>query len=103
MSGVDASFVELLEVINRVTGARVSLRILPPILFRHAARVDTAVAAWRGREPEGVAIATARVASDLAERLLGYRPSALATMVEDSWTWLRQAGLVPSAARRGPA
>jgi dihydroflavonol-4-reductase len=106
ISGVDTSFVELFGVINRVTGARVRLRPLPPVLFRLAARADTALAALTGREPEatpeGVAIATARarVASDLAERELGYRPSALATMVEDSWTWLRQAGLVPSAARR---
>ncbi|HEX6111689.1 MAG TPA: NAD-dependent epimerase/dehydratase family protein [Geminicoccaceae bacterium] len=106
MSGADASFVELFEVINRVTGAQVPLRPLPPLLFRLAARADTAVAPLLGREPEatleGVAIATARarVASDLAERELGYRPSALATMVEDSWTWLRQAGLVPSAAGR---
>jgi nucleoside-diphosphate-sugar epimerase len=102
MSGVDASFLELFEVINQVTGARVPLRTLPPILFRLAARIDTAVAALSGRgpeaTPEGVAIAMARarVASDLAERELGYRPSALATMVEDSWTWLRQAGLVPT-------
>jgi nucleoside-diphosphate-sugar epimerase len=106
MSGVDASFLELFEVINQVTGARVPLRTLPPILFRLAARIDTAVAALSGRGPEatleGVAIATARarVASDRAERELGYRPSALATMVEDSWTWLRQAGLVPSASGR---
>ena len=85
------------------------LRPLPPTLFRIAARGDTALAALTGREPEvtpeGVAIATARarVASDLAERELGYRPSALTTMVEDSWTWLRQAGLVPSAAKRAGA
>jgi dihydroflavonol-4-reductase len=103
MSGVDASFLELFEVINQVTGARVPLRILPPILFRLAARMDSAVAALAGREPEatpeGVAIATARarIASDLAERELGYRPSTLRAMVEDSWTWLRHAGLVPSA------
>ena len=103
MSGADASFVDLFRVINQVTGARVPLRPLPPFLFRLAARVDAARAAITGREPEatpeGVAIATARarVASDLAERELGYRPSALHTMVEDSWTWLRQAGLVPAA------
>ena len=102
MSGVDTSFVELFGVINRVTGARVPLRTLPPVLFRLAARVDAGVAALSGRAPEatpeGVAIATAHasVVSDLAERELGYRPSTLATMVEDSWTWLRQAGLVPS-------
>jgi dihydroflavonol-4-reductase len=103
MSGADASFVELFRVINEVTGARVPLRPLPPVLFRLAARVDTTLGAITGREPEatpeGVAIATAqaRVASDLAERELGYRPGALPTMVEDSWTWLQQAGLVPSA------
>ena len=83
MSGVDASFVELFGVINRVTGARVPLRTLPPVLFRLAARVDAGVAALSGRAPEatpeGVAIATAHasVVSDLAERELGYRPSTL--------------------------
>ena len=105
MSGVDASFLELFEVINRVTGARAPLRPLPPTLLRLSARIDAALAAVSGREPkatpEGVAIATARarVASNLAERELGYRPNALATMVEDSWTWLRHAGLVSSALR----
>ena len=100
MSGADASFVELFRTINEVTGARVPLRPLPAVLFRLAARVDTGVAAVTGREPEitpeGVAVATARarVASDLAARELGYRPSTLRAMVEDSWTWLRQAGLV---------
>ena len=105
MSGADASFLELFRVINQVTGAKVPLRPLAPVLFRLAARVDTALAALTDREPEatpeGVAIATARarVASELAERELGYRPRALDTMVEDSWTWLRQTGLVPSAER----
>jgi hypothetical protein len=42
-------------------------------------------------------MATAGVASDLPERELGCRPNSLATM--DSWTWLRHAGLVPSAVR----
>jgi len=103
MSGVDASFVELFRAINEVTGSRVPLRTLPPFLFRLAARLDVALAPWLGREPEatpeGVAIATARarVVSDLAERELGYRPSALTTMIEDSWTWLRKAGLVAAA------
>jgi dihydroflavonol-4-reductase len=103
MSGVDASFVELFRVINQVTGAKVPLRRLPPVLFRLAARVTAARAAVTRREPEatpeGVAIATARarVASDLAERELDYRPSSLRAMVEDSWTWLQHAGLVPSA------
>jgi nucleoside-diphosphate-sugar epimerase len=102
-SGADASFVELFRVINEATGAKVPLRPLPRLLFRLAAHVATARAAVTGREPEatpeGVAIATARarVGSDLAERELGYQPSALHTMVEDSWTWLRQANLVPSA------
>jgi dihydroflavonol-4-reductase len=109
MSGSDASFVELFRVINQVTGAKVPLRPLPTVLFRLAARVDTAFGAITGREPEatpeGVAIATAqaRVVSDLAERELGYRWGALHTMVEDSWTWLRQAGLVPSAEGRARA
>jgi nucleoside-diphosphate-sugar epimerase len=109
MSGEDASFAQLFRTINEVTGANVPLRTLPPALLKLAARIDTALAALSGREPEatpeGVAIvvARARVASDLAERELDYRPSALTTMVEDSWTWLRQAGVLPSAAGRPSA
>jgi hypothetical protein len=86
-------------VINSVTGVEVPLRPLPPLLLRVAARIDTALAALGGREPEatpeGVAIACARahVVSDLAARELGYRPADLVTMVEDSWRWLRLAGL----------
>jgi hypothetical protein len=80
--------------------------LLPKLLIQLAARMDSALPAVTGHEreatPEGVAIATARasVVSDLAERDLGYRPSTLRAMVEDSWIWLRHAGLVPSAARR---
>jgi nucleoside-diphosphate-sugar epimerase len=100
LGGIDASFVELFRVINQVTGAKVPLRPVPPLLLQAAARIDTARAALTGRAPEatseGVAIACARarVVSDLAARELGYRPSDLITMVEDSWRWLRQAGLV---------
>jgi dihydroflavonol-4-reductase len=102
LGGIDASFVELFNVINRVTGAKVPLRPLPPLLFRVAARIDTALAAVTGREPaatpEGVAIACARarVVSDLAERELGYQPSGLVAMIEDSWRWLCDQALVPS-------
>jgi nucleoside-diphosphate-sugar epimerase len=103
LGGVDASFVELFRTINSVTGAKVPLRAVPPLLLRAAARIDTALATLTGREPEatpeGVAIACARarVVSDLAERELGYRPSDLVTMIEDSWRWLRQAGFVSAA------
>ena len=100
LGGIDASFVELFEVINQVTGAKVPLRPLPPLLLRLGAHVETALATVTGREPEatpeGVAIACARarVASDLAERELSYRRSGLVAMIEDSWRWLRQAHLV---------
>jgi dihydroflavonol-4-reductase len=100
LGGVDASFVELFRVINQVTGAKVPLRPLPPLLLQAAARIDTALAVLTGREPEatreGVAIvcARARVVSNLAERELGYGPSTLPAMVQDSWQWLRGAGLV---------
>jgi dihydroflavonol-4-reductase len=102
LGGIDASFVELFEVINRVTGAKVPLRRLPPLLLRLGAHAEAALAAATGREPEaapeGVAIACARarVVSDLAERELGYQPSGLVAMIEDSWRWLCDQGIVPS-------
>jgi nucleoside-diphosphate-sugar epimerase len=109
LGGTDASFVELFDVINRVTGAKVPLRPLPALVFRLGARIETALAAVLGREPEatpeGVAIACARarVVSDRTERELGHRSPDVATMIEDSWRWLRAAGLVAASARAMPA
>jgi len=100
LSGADASFVEVFRVINQVTGSRVPLRPLPAWLFRLSAQAAVALAALTGREPgatpEGVAIAIARarVISRKAERELGYRPAALATMIEDSYRWLKSQGIV---------
>lgn len=100
LSGADASFVEVFRVINRVTGSRVPLRPLPPVVFRVAARLAVTIAALTGREPEttpegvAIAIARARVASDKAERELGHRRSDLPTMIEDACAWLRAAGLL---------
>jgi dihydroflavonol-4-reductase len=100
LSGEDASFVELFRVINAVTGSRVPLRPLPAWLFRLSARVSVVLARLTGgtpeATPEGVAIACARarVVSRRAEQELGYRPASLQTMVEDSYRWLRAAGLL---------
>jgi hypothetical protein len=93
-------------VINRVTGARVPLRPLPPLLLRLGARIETALAGLTGRAPEAtlegvaVACARARVVSDRAARELGHRSADLISMVEDSWRWLREAGLFKT--RRPP-
>ena len=100
LTGTDASFVELFRVINQVTGSSVPLRPLPARLFRWSARASAAMAALTGREPEmtpeGVAmvLARARVTSRKAERELGYRPAALGTMIEDSYRWLKNEGLI---------
>ena len=100
MSGVDATFVELFAVINEVTGSRVPLRPLPPVLFRAPAWLSAACAAITGKQPaitpEGaeIAIARARVTSRRAEQELGYRPAPLRTMIEDSWRWLLAEGVL---------
>jgi len=103
MSGADATFVELFAVINEVTGARVPLRPLPPVLFRAPARLAAAWAAITGNEPavtpEGVevAIARARVTSRRAEQELGYRPAPLRAMIHDSWRWLLAEGVLKTS------
>jgi nucleoside-diphosphate-sugar epimerase len=99
LSGEDASFVELFRVINQVTGSSVPLRPLPAWLLRASARAAVALARITGREPEAtpegvaIALAWARVVSRRAEQELGYRPATLATMVDDSYRWLRSEGL----------
>jgi nucleoside-diphosphate-sugar epimerase len=100
LSGADASFVEVFATINRVTGSHVPLRPLPGWLLRAPARLSAAFASLTGHEPEmtpegvAIALARARVTSRKAEHELGYRPSDLATMVEDSYRWLKDGGII---------
>lgn len=100
LGGADASLVDVFRAIGEVTGRKVADRALPAWLLRFAARASAGVAAITGAEPkmtpEGVemVIARARVVSKRAENELGYPTVPLGTMIEDSFDWLREQGLI---------
>lgn len=100
LSGTDASLAEVFRTIGEVMGRKVTDRTLPAWLLRFAARASAGVAAISGKEPqmtpEGVemVIARARVVSKRAENDLGYQVVPLATMIGDSFNWLREQGLI---------
>ena len=74
--------------------------VFGPVGTEGPAGISATVGRLTGREPEmtpeGVAIvlARARVTSRKAERELGYQPAALATMIDHSYRWLTEQGLL---------
>ena len=74
---------------------------MPAPGLRLAARINVFLAGLFSYEPEltpeGAAIisARARMVSDRAKRELGYESPPLRPLVEESYGWLKQQGLVP--------
>jgi nucleoside-diphosphate-sugar epimerase len=101
LGGADASFLELVAEVCRLTGRRAPRRTTPAPLLRLAGWLGALQGMITGREPmvtpEGVEMALlhARIVSTKAERELGYRPSPLSVMVEDCVRWLKTEGLIP--------
>ncbi len=101
LGGEHATLLEVFRVIGEVAGCRVPTRSVPAFAFKAVARVNVALAAVLGYEPEitpeGVEMVSldARVDSTRAEAELGYETVPLRTLIEDSHAWLRAQGLVP--------
>ena len=100
LPGPSASYVEVIQAIGRMTGRTVPTRVMPACLFRAVAHVRNAVGNLRGVEPDltpqaaRIVLATGRVASDKAQRELGYRSPDLETMLRDCYDWMRRAGVL---------
>lgn len=100
LGGADASFLEVLTLVGRLTGKRVPRRAMPAFVVRLYARLLTAWAALSGREPDitpDIAAVTThypRIVCRRAVAELGYRPASLETMLEDAYRWMRAEGLV---------
>lgn len=100
LAGPEAEYVEVIGLIGRMTGRRVPKRAIPAWLFRTVARVHNALGTLRGREPDltpqaaHLVLADIRVASDRAERELGYRSPDLEFMVRDCYDWMKSAGIL---------
>lgn len=100
LPGVEASFLEVVAIISELLGKPAPSRTLPPPILKLVAHAKTWSASLTGREPtltpEAVALLmnNPRIASDKAERELGYKPGALREMLEESFNWLRDEGLL---------
>lgn len=100
LGGADATFLEMVRIIGELAGRKVPQRALPAPLVKALARIYAVRGALAGREPdltpESAALVTARVrvASRKAETELGYQAVPLRRMLEDSYRWLGQEGLL---------
>lgn len=100
LGGTNASFRDVLETIGTLLDKPVPKRTVPPTVLRLYGGVMEAIAAVTGREPDitrdGARMVSRhpRVASDKAERELGYQPVPLRTMLEDCHQWLVKEGLI---------
>ncbi len=100
LGGTDASFLELARIVGAVTGKPVPAKATPRWLLRAAAVFEMMRTAVSGKTPTLTPETVAMVAyarqcdSSKAMRELGYRAVPLREMVEESYAWLRQEGLI---------
>ncbi|MCA9524738.1 MAG: hypothetical protein KC549_00390, partial [Myxococcales bacterium] len=100
LGGADATFAEVVRLIGLVTDREVPGRPTAPWRLRLRARLAVLRASLSRHEPSltpdrlGVLQKSVRIASDRAERDLGYEPASLRAMLEDTWAWLRAEGLL---------
>jgi len=95
LGGPEASFVEIVALLGRLTGRKVPRRAVPAWLFRSVARAKEWGGALTGREPDltrqsaHLVLAHGRIVSDKAARVLGYRSPSLEDMFADALDWLK--------------
>jgi nucleoside-diphosphate-sugar epimerase len=86
--------------IAKLMGLELRAPVAPRFVFKSAARVIASIAKWTGRLPEmtpemaEILCGTSPVASEKAQRELGYRPRPLADCLKDSFQWLKSEGLL---------
>lgn len=100
LGGVDAPFLELIQVAGEIAGRKVPKKATPAWLMRLVGRLGQGASYLTGKPPtltpETVGLVTRRLVCDCAkaERELGYKSVPLRTMVQESYDWLEAAGLL---------
>jgi nucleoside-diphosphate-sugar epimerase len=98
--GVDASFLEVITIIGRLTGKKVPKKPLPDFAIRLIARLKDIVSRLTGKEPDVTPAAAEHVIghyfvdSSKAERELGFRATPLETLLADTHAWMKAEGLL---------
>lgn len=98
--GVNASFLEVVTIIGKLTGKKVPAKPTPDILIRMIAWMKEQVARLTGKEPDITPSAARHVLnsyfvdSSKAKRELGFRETPLENLLADTHAWMREAGLL---------
>ena len=100
LAGVDSNYVEFVKIIGELLDRKVPKRAAPGLLLKFLGRINGAVAVFTGKEPditpEGATLVCEHpyIASTKAKDELEFDAVDLRAMVEDSFNWLKQEGML---------
>lgn len=100
LGGAEASYLEMAQIAAELCGKEPPKKAISPLLLKVLARLGVGLAIFTGKPPlitpEMAEVASSFMVckSDKAERVLGYQPVPLLTMLEDSHHWLTENGLL---------
>jgi dihydroflavonol-4-reductase len=100
LGGESATFAEVIRVTGDILGRRVPGRPAPAWIIKAWARINTAVAAVTGSEPDITPESAAMVIYDLtcdsskAQRELNYRFTPIPILIKDTVDWMNDNGLL---------
>jgi dihydroflavonol-4-reductase len=100
LGGEYATFVDIVRLTGEVLGKWVPGRPAPAWIMNVWARINTAVSAVTGREPDMTPESAAMIAyqiacdSSKAQRELNYRFTPIRTLIEDTANWMNEKGLM---------
>ncbi len=100
LPGAQATFLDVVKIVCELSGREMNVRVLPALLLRAVARAKAIAAAFTGREPDITPAAArmtstnARIISTKARDELDYRQQSLREMVEESYRWLQEQGML---------
>lgn len=102
LGGADASYLELVKIIAQIADKPAPNKPMPAWMLTLLGKTCNTLSHVTRREPRITAEAAAMVCREIqcdsskAERDLGYQPTSLKDMVQDSYRWLKKRGLLDS-------
>ena len=102
LAEVDSNYLEFIKIVGELLGRKVPKRAAPGFLLKTIGRINAVVTAVSGKEPDITPEVAALVCehpyieSTKAKDELGFGAVGLRTMVEDSFNWLKQIGMLTS-------
>jgi len=100
LNGEVISFENLFRLVAEQISVELKAKVMPPLLLKLIARVETARAVFTNKSPAitpemaALMCAHTRCDTDRAEHVLGYRRVPVRACVEDSIAWLRSEALL---------